>query len=129
MNLLITMLVGALNALVAIAGVYLNLPRFFAQPSIETATAFIVAVLPFAATTLFAFGKRTKAIWVVSMMFNALAMLGMIGLIALTKMSQSSPAADAFVGGLSLAGAFAVFNLAYLLWRMPAANRNQSVSQ
>jgi hypothetical protein len=121
MRILITTLIVILNALFALSGLYNHIPRLVSLLGFETAVAFIVAVVPFAATALFAFGMRSKPVWTVAALLNLLTLLGMIGLIVFTETTQSGPAAGAFVGGFAVAGVMTAANLAFLLWHIPSS--------
>lgn len=127
MHLLVTIVVGVFNALAALYAAYLNIPRLIAHANIETVVGLAVAFLPFAATAMFAFGKRTHGVWGVAVAFNALAIVGMIALIVFTQTSQGGPSSGAFVGGLAVAGVFSTLNLAYLIWRIPPKTKTGDV--
>jgi hypothetical protein len=126
MQLLSTLLVRLLNLALAGYGLYTSGPRLLGRFNVENTTSFLVAVVPFAATAVFALGARTKPVWLVAAAFNLLAMLGMIGLIVFVKSTQQAADAGAFIGGLAVAGVIATANLAFLVWRAPRASKVDS---
>ena len=115
MRLFITILVGVANAVVALVGLYTQVPRFFSAPGVQNATSLIVVVLPFAATSLFALGRRTRSMWAVAASFNLLALVAMVGLIALSRSAGGSE----LITGFALAGVFSTANLAFLVSHVP----------
>ena len=119
MHLFIRAVAGLINLALAAYGLYTAMPRLAAQFNVATGTAFLVSVVPFAATAVYALGARSKPVWFVAALFNLLAMLGVTGLIVFTKISQSRADPGAFIAGLAIAGVIATANLAFLLWRAP----------
>lgn len=128
MQLLLTIVVGVFNTLAAFYAAYLNIPRLIAHVSIETVIGLAVSFMPFAATAMFAFGKRTRGVWGIAVAFNALAIVAMIALIVFTRLSQAGTSSGAFVGGLAVAGVFSTLNLAYLIWRVAPKAKPGDVS-
>ena len=63
MHLAIAVLIGILNVLFLIGGLKTTFPTFWARPGIETLVSLLIVTIPFAATALFAAGKRSKVLW------------------------------------------------------------------
>lgn len=119
MHLLAGILLGALNVLVALSVGYASLPRAINQPNAENLIAFFLGLAPFAATALFAFGMKTKVVWLTALVLNALLALGTLAFILYLGGPTSRGTGAAFVVTLAVSGAVATLNVAYLLWRTP----------
>lgn len=120
MHLLVTILVGTLNALLALFGLYTNLSPFTGHPSVQTGAALASSVLPFAVTTLFAFGTRGRTIWVVAAVLNALALLTVLALTLFLQMSAAAGEVGSLIVAFAPLVVIAAGNLAFLLSRVPS---------
>lgn len=119
MQLLFTLIVGLVNLAAAFFGGYGQLPFLFRGPSVESFVALIVSVAPFLVVALFAFGMRSKKVWVAAICVNVLCLLSLLALLVFARGSEGG--GGPLVSGFALAGAFITVNLAYLFWRVPTS--------
>ena len=120
MQLATTVLIGMLNVFLFIGGLMTSFSKFSEHPRIDTFVTLLIGTMTFGATALFAMGKRSRVIWGVAIVMNALNLVAMLAFVFFLRSQSTSPSEDALLSVFAFSGVFVALNLAYLLWRTPS---------